>query len=161
MHLVRQIGACVHLDKRSVGSDSSICCIKPTDKFLHVWLQLHGRVRFHDHLDENQAILLPCTDALHEPAPTHGFLIHQIRKLRHVDPCRPRRQGSEGVTLTHDGAWTASPLGDDRAKLEVRSLKTLRVRTTQRGINLHRFGNRLPVLGYLLHLIADAEQMIQ
>lgn len=79
-----------------------------TNNRLDIWLQFHTGIRLHDYLYKNEAILLSCSDALHEPPPSHRLFIHQIRQLGDIDPGRARREGRQRIALSHDAAGTSS-----------------------------------------------------
>jgi len=59
-----------------------------TDYLLLVAVQRHGSVGLDEHFDQNDAVVVPGPDALHEPGAAKGLFVDQVSKLGDVDARR-------------------------------------------------------------------------
>lgn len=80
-----------------------------THDLLLVRIQLDFSEGFYQHLDEDQAILVAASDALHEAAIANTLLIVYIAQLWGVDARRANRGRRERETLAHGRSARGKP----------------------------------------------------
>lgn len=76
---------------------------KLTYNLLLALIERHPGVRFHEDLDQDNSIVVPSADGLHEPRRPQGPLINQIRELGDIDARRAGGGRRDGDVVAHRG----------------------------------------------------------
>jgi hypothetical protein len=74
-----------------------------TEQTIDVYMEVELCIWLHDYSRHNQAILVPCSDGLHEAGGAQGFFILQISQFWDVDVGGASRECGEGKALAHGG----------------------------------------------------------
>src|SRR3569833_3433776 len=89
----------VSFGKPRLGPGGGGMMVMRTDYLLLVAVQRHGSVGLDEHFDQNNDVVVPGPDALHEPGAAKKLFVDQVSKLGDVETHQTNKQQQQREAL--------------------------------------------------------------